>query len=438
MSTENNFVHLGQNLEIHYVSCDELTLYQNNPRTHSKKQIAQLMSSINAFGFTNPLLIDDQNMILAGHGRIEAAKLNGITELPVIRLAHLSDAQKRAYIIADNKLAENAGWDDDLLKIEIQHLISLDHDFDITLTGFELAEIDTLIFDDISSGAEIIPDPSGPIVSSAGDIWLMGNHRLLCGNALSEASFAALMEQEKADLVFSDPPYNVPINKHVCGNGSIKHEEFAMASGEMSESEFTQFLKNAFKLLEQYSRCGSIHYICMDWRHIGEITNAGNEVYTELKNVCVWNKDNGGMGSLYRSKHELVFVFKHGTSPHVNNVELGKHGRYRTNIWDYPGVNTIQNDSDLNMHPTVKPVSLIADALLDCSKRNDIVLDCFGGSGSTLMAAEQVSRRARLIEIDPKYVDVCIKRWQDKTGRNATNQGTGISYNETLNRKISS
>lgn len=259
---------------------------------------------------------------------------------------------------------------------------------------------------------------------------MLGKHHLLCGSALSSEDYKTLMAQEKADAVFTDPPYNVPINGHVCGSGKIKHDEFAMASGEMSEQEFIKFLNNVIELMTKYSRSGSLHFICMDWRHIYELLNAGRKFYVELKNICVWNKFNGGMGSLYRSKHELVGVFKHGKKPHINNVELGKHGRYRTNVWDYAGVNGFQNQGDLKMHPTVKPVAMISDAIKDCTNRDNIVLDPFAGSGSTLIACEKTGRIARCIEIEPKYCDVTIRRWQDLTGEDAVHAETGKTFHE--------
>ena len=233
-------------------------------------------------------------------------------------------------------------------------------------------------------------------------------------------------------MVFIDPPYNVPIDGNVCGSGSIKHREFAMAAGEMSETEFTDFLTTILGHLACHSISGSIHFICMDWRHILELLSAGRKVYAELKNLCVWNKDNGGMGSLYRSKHELVFVFKNGSERHINNVELGRHGRCRTNVWDYVGVNSLHEGrlDELAMHPTVKPVALVADAVLDCSKRDGIVLDCFGGSGTTLIAAEKTGRRGYLMELDPSYVDVTIKRFEKLTGKDAIHAENGSSFAE--------
>jgi len=426
-------------LQIENLPIASLKPSARNPRTHSPKQIEQIGRSIREFGFTNPVLIGPDRGVIAGHGRIEAAKLLGIGEVPTIRLDHMTEAQKRAYVIADNRLAENAGWDRELLALELQYLSDLDLNFDATITGFDTPEIDVLIqeidLDGTSDRADEVPeiDESVPPVTRVGDLWELGDHRLLCADATKAESFDSLLEWEKAQMVFADAPYNVRIDGNVCGLGAIKHREFQMASGEMSESEFIEFLKTTLGHLATFSIDGSIHFVCMDWRHGFELTSAGRGVYSELKNLCIWNKNNGGMGSLYRSKHELVFVFKNGTDAHINNIELGRHGRYRTNVWDYAGVNTMRAGrmDDLAMHPTVKPTALVADAILDCSKRHGIVLDCFGGSGTTLLAAEKTGRRGYLMELDPAYVDVTIKRYQKFTGKVATHATTGVTFADT-------
>ena len=262
---------------------------------------------------------------------------------------------------------------------------------------------------------------------------LLGAHRLLCGDARDKASYNRLLEGAKAEFLFTDPPYNIAIDGHVCGLGRVRHREFAMGSGEMSEAEFTAFLKAVFALLAENTVDGSIHQICMDWRHMGEMLEAGRTVYSELKNLCVWNKTNAGMGSFYRSKHELVFVWKSGTAPHTNNFELGQHGRHRSNVWDYAGVNTMRAGrlEELAMHPTVKPTALVADAIKDCSRRAGLVLDPFCGSGTILIAAERTGRKARALEIDPTYVDVAVRRWQAYTGKPAILAGPGETF-ETI------
>jgi len=426
-------------LEVEVLAIGSLKPYDRNPRTHSEKQIYQIAKSISQFGFTNPVLIDSDRVVIAGHGRIEAARLLGIGEVPTIRLDHMTEAQKRAYVIADNRLAENAGWDRELLALELQYLSDLDLDFDATSTGFETVEIDVLIqgidLDGSSDGSDEVPeiDRLVPPASRVGDLWLLGDHRILCADATKAESFDCLLKAEKAQMVFVDPPYNVRIDGHVCGLGTIKHREFQMGAGEMSEIDFMEFLKTTLGHLATFSLDGSIHFVCMDWRHCFELISAGRGVYRELKNLCVWNKDNGGMGSLYRSKHELVFVFKNGAGAHINNIELGRHGRYRTNVWDYAGVNTMRAGrmDDLAMHPTVKPTALVADAILDCSKRRGIILDCFGGSGTTLLAAEKTGRRGYLMELDPAYVDVTIQRYQKFTGEAAIHATTGATFADT-------
>ena len=410
--------------------------FPRNARRHSKKQIKQIAASIDRFGWANPVLIDAQDRIIAGHGRVAAAKLLGLASVPTIRLENLSQAEVRAYVIADNRLAELAGWDEKLLALELQGLIEIELDFDVELAGFETAEIDSLIAGltdgEVRDDADGLPaiNYSAPAISQSGDMWLLGRHRLLCGDATKADSYARLMDGEVAQMVFTDPPYNVPIDRHVCGLGAVKHDEFAMASGEMSEAEFTEFLATVLNHLASNSSDGAIHFVCMDWRHIYELLTAGRRVFSGLKNVCVWNKTNGGMGSLYRSKHELVAVFKAGQGPHINNVELGVHGRYRTNVWDYAGINTFGpgRDAELAMHPTVKPVALVEDAILDCSRRGAVVLDAFSGSGTTIIAAQRSGRRAFALEIDPKYTDATLKRFRDFTGEEPVHADSGLTF----------
>jgi DNA modification methylase len=425
-------------MEIEYTPVHELQPYLNNARMHSKRQIRQIASSIKKFGFCNPVLIDDAKQIIAGHGRVEAAKLLGIGAVPTCRLSHLSEADKRAYILADNKLAEQAGWNKEILAIELQGLIDLN--FEIELTGFEMPEIDIILEDAReASGAPSGPEdhvpecPSGPVVTQAGDLWVLGHHRLMCADARDQIAYDTLLEGAKAEFVFTDPPYNVAIDGNVCGLGRIRHREFAMGSGEMSEVEFTTFLQTVFDRLAENTIDGSIHQICMDWRHQWEMLAAGRKAYTELKNLCVWNKTNAGMGSFYRSKHELIFVWKSGDAPHINNFELGQHGRNRTNVWDYPGISAMgpRRLEELAMHPTVKPVALVADAIKDCSRRGGLVLDPFCGSGTILIAAERTGRMARALEIDPTYVDVAVRRWQIYTGKVAVLAASGETF-ETI------
>ena len=419
----------------------DLRPWPGNPRTHSDKQLAKLKASIQTFGFTAPVLVDEAGVILSGHGRVQAAKELGLAQIPTRVLSGLSEVKKRAYVIADNKIAQLSGWDQTLLKSELEILIR--EEFEVEATGFSTAEIDLMFDTETPAGSD--PDDlqeadiRAEVVSQPGDLWQLGHHRLLCGDALSPESYRALMRDERAQLVVSDPPYNVPIAGHVCGKGKVKHREFAMAAGEMSPQQFTAFLRAAFSLPHDFSRDGALHFYFMDWRHLGEIQEAALPLFGPPRQLCVWVKDNGGMGSFYRSQHELVFVFKRGDAPHINNFELGQHGRYRTNVWTYPGVNTFKGKGYqlLALHPTVKPVSLIADALRDCSHRKGIVLDPFAGSGTILIAAERTGRQARAIELDPQYVDVGLLRWQRVTGREATLAATGQSWAEVRAERLS-
>lgn len=418
-------------LKIELRPLDRLLPAVRNARTHSDKQIEQIAASIRQFGFTSPMLVDREGRIVAGHGRVEAARRLEMSDVPVIPLEHLSKAELRAYALADNKLALNAGWDPEILKVEFEELQSLDLRFDLEITGFSTTEIDLAI--DFRSPAERLEDlpalerRATPGVER-GDLWLLGEHRLLCGDSRESANFIRLMDGQQARMVFSDPPFNVPIAGHVGGLGAIRHGEFAFASGEMCPQEFTDFLAQAFSHAARVSMDGAIHFQCMDWRHMREMLDAGHEVYSELKNLCVWTKDNGGMGSFYRSQHELVFVWKVGGAPHLNTVELGRNGRYRTNVWAYPAATKAGPDAELAMHPTVKPVTMIMDAIKDTSKRGEIVLDPFGGSGSTLIAAHKTKRRARLIEYEPKYCEVTIRRWEKVAKAEAVLADTGETF----------
>jgi DNA modification methylase len=415
-------------LAIQYQKVTALHPDPRNAKTHSKSQIRQIANSISAFGFTNPVIVDRRNRIIAGHGRVAAGKLLSIEEVPTIVLEDLTEDQIRAYIIADNKLAENAGWDKAILAIELQHLLTIEGlDFDVTVTGFEIPEIDLIIGETTQAESEqeavFAPETGQKAISKLGDLWQLGPHRILCGSSLEDASYPALMDGKRAAAVFTDPPYNVKIDGHATGNGKIQHREFVMASGEMTRAEFQAFLNSSLSLLTRYSTPQSVHYLCMDWRNIATLLAAGSEHYEQMLNLCVWVKDNGGMGSFYRSQHELIAVFRNGKKSHRNNVQLGKFGRNRTNVWQYPGVQTFSKSSDegplLALHPTVKPIRMVADALLDCTKPGDIVLDTFLGSGTTLMAAERIDRRCYGIEIDSLYVDTAIRRWQTYRGDEA-------------------
>lgn len=428
----------SRKLTIEYLPVASLRLDPKNARLHSDHQVKQIAKSIEAFGFNVPVLVDANSQVMAGHGRLSACKLLGIALAPVIRLEHLSEHQRRAFMIADNRLTENAEWDDRLLGEQLKILSEVELDFSLEVTGFEMGEIDLMI-ENLSPASESGDDPvdafpehSSVQVSRIGDLWQLGKHRTLCGDALSVDSYKLLMGDSRAHVAFTDSPYNVPIAGNVSGKGKNCHREFVMASGEMTEAEFTEFLSNTLACLATYSLPGSLHYICMDWRHMKELLAAGHAAYSELKNVCVWVKDNAGMGSLYRSQHELVFIFKHGKSSHRNNVQLGQFGRSRSNVWHYPGANSFSRSSGegdlLALHPTVKPVALVADAIMDCSARGDLVLDPFLGSGTTVIAAERTGRICNGMELDPGYVDTVIRRWQKFTSLEAIHQVTGQTF----------
>ena len=388
-----------------------------NARTHSDKQISQIAASIRRFGFVVPIIIDDGNNIVAGHGRWLASKQLGLDDVPVIRVRFLTNADRRAFALADNRIAELSGWDENLLTEELSFLLK--DGYELEITGFSLSDVDLSIREappDAEEDVEL-PDPMGAAISRPGDLWVVGEHRLLCADSRRAESYEMLLGEERAALVISDPPYNVPIQGHVSGNGRVRHREFAMASGEMSPGEFTAFLRSAFRMCARFSIDGSIHYQFMDWRHLREILDAADGIYAEFKQLLVWKKRNAGQGAFYRSQHELILVFKNGRVPHQNNFGLGQT-RYRTNVLDYAGANGFYKGraADLNAHSTVKPTALLGDLMLDCSRRGELVLDAFAGSGSTLLAAHHTGRRGAAIEIDPLYVDTALRRLGEASG----------------------
>ena len=431
--------HAGGRVQVVYRAHSELKLDPKNPRRHSPRQIRQIASSMETFGFVVPVLVDARHKIVAGHGRVLAARLLGWTEVPTICLDHLSEAQAKAFAIADNRLSENSIWDSRQLGQQLKELSELKIDFSLEVTGFDMGEIDLRIQDldlDGEQGADsgdVLDDaPTGPPVSRPGDLFLLGDrHKVGCGNALEQDAYTKLMGAELAAAAFSDPPYNLPIDGNVSGLGAIRHKDFVMASGEMNQTQFVAFLVQALSLLARHSVDGALHFICMDWRHMFELLTAGKQVYTALKNLCVWTKNHTGLGTFYRSRHELIFVFKHGHASHRNNIQLGKYGRDRTNVWNYPSPRTPSEEGNLlALHPTVKPVRLVADAILDCTARGDVVLDGFLGSGTTVIAAERTGRRCYGLEVDPRYIDTIIRRWQAYTGGHARNAATGRYFNE--------
>ncbi|MEQ9638128.1 MAG: DNA methyltransferase [Devosia marina] len=411
--------------------------YDRNPRVHDDRQITKLASTIRKAGFLVPIIVDASNEVVAGHGRLAAAIALGLNEVPGIRVSHLSPEVIKAYRLADNRLGELSHWDATALALEFKDLAAVELDLEILeLTGFETAEIDLHIQsldEDSGDAADELPElVPAAAVSQVGDLWQLGPHRLLCGSSLDEDSYRVLLDGEKVRAVWSDPPYNVPVHGHVSGKGRVKHREFAMASGEMSEGEFTGFLQSYLEQACEHSAPGALHYVCMDAAHAFELLSAARQTKLTFKTTCTWAKTNAGMGSLYRQQTEFVHVFKNGgdTIPHINNIQLGKYGRFRTTLWSYAGVNTFRKGrmDDLAAHPTVKPWALVADAIKDCTRVGESVLDCFCGSGTTLIAAEKSHRVGYGIELDPVYVDVAIRRWQSVSGKPAILAGTKQSF----------
>lgn len=404
-------------------------------RTHNKKQQLKTETSLRRFGLVQPLLVTGAGEIVDGHLRFEVAPRLGYDEVPVIVVDHLSDPQIRALRLALNRIPLDAGWDEEKLRGEFAALLSLGMDLD--LTGFDAPEIDMRLSVDEPQGetSEELPqsvvEPAGTAISQIGDRWTLCPHRIACTDARDKTVFPELLRAKTATAVFTDSPYNLQINGVVSGLGKTRHAEFAMASGEMSADEFldfnTAFLSVAASSLDD----GGLLFCCMDWRHVTPFIGAAEALGLELKNICVWVKTNAGMGTFYRSQHELVCIFKKGVGPHQNHFELGQHGRSRSNVWRYAGVNVFGKDRELlGVHPTVKPVAMIADALRDVTRRGDIVLDPFLGSGSTLIAAEKTGRVCVGTEIAPVYVDATIRRWESATGLDAVHEGSGQTFSE--------
>ena len=398
--------------EIHRIKPDP-----RNARTHSKQQVEQIAASIAENGFVNPIIVNPEGAIIAGHGRLRAARKLRLTTVPTIVVTGLTEAQERRLRIADNKIALNAGWDVDLLRIELADIEASGLNLD--LTGFTTGEIDVLRMPKLVSEEPYDPVPVNA-VTELGDIWICNGHRVGCGDLLDRVSLDALMAGARADAIVSDPPYNTSNANHNGGKGKFRHREFQYAHGEMTREQFTRFLIDTEGLMASRCRDSAVAFVFMDHHHAGEQIAAGEAVFDRRLNIAIWVKSNAGMGALYRSQHEMIFIYVAGEAQHVNNVALGKHGRNRTNVFNAPSVNAFgSRQDDLSLHATVKPTQLIADMIMDVTARGDIVLDGFLGSGTTLLAAERTDRRAFGLEIDPAYVDVGITRWMDLVGREA-------------------
>ena len=420
---------------------DDLKPLGREVRRHPKAQITKLARNLTEFGFVLPILVDQQNRVVAGSALVHAAKSLLMRHVPVITVTDLNESQLRALRISLNRLAEDADWIPTELRLEFEEICALDSGIDLTSTGFEMGEIDFYLHTEPVNDEPPIepPDRSRPSITQLGDLWRLGPHRLLCGNALEDQSYHALLGTVRVRCVNTDLPYNLKLKGNVTGKGHVVHGEFAMASGEMDPPAFIAFLRTVFGHMTAHSTDGALHYLFMDWRHLLQLMTAAQDIYSELKNLCVWNKTNAGMGSFYRSKHELIAIYKFGSAPHINNIELGRFGRNRTNVWDYAGVNTFRPGrmEDLHAHPTVKPLQLVADAILDATHRGDAVLDPFVGSGTTLLACEQVGRVGYAMELDPHYVDVAVRRWQDATGQVAELEQSGESFAVVAERRAS-
>jgi DNA modification methylase len=417
-SRKNGYA-VSRDLNPTLVRTDTLKPLGRETRRHPRRQLEKLAASLDEFGFVLPIIVDSEQRVVAGWGLVLAARQLGLPQVPAVTITDLDDGKLRLLRMALNRLGEDSSWDTEALALEFSDVLALDENVDLQISGFEMGEIDAHLPGAEGEEDELPPIEARAAVTRVGDTWILGEHRLHCGDALDLKSYDRLLGDQRAAMVFTDPPYNVEIDGHVSGLGRSRHAEFEMACGEMSSAEFEMFLATALGHASRYAVDGSIHFVCMDWRRIKELLAAAATAYTEMKNLCVWNKSNAGMGSLYRSKHELVFVFKKGHAAHVNNIQLGRFGRHRPNVWDYPSQNVWASSAKgkLSLHPTVKPVALIADAIRDCSNQNDVILDPFGGAGTTLIAAERTSRHARLIEIDPRYVDATVRRWQHLTGK---------------------
>jgi len=425
---------MANDIQIEHRNLADLKPYGSSPRVHGPAKRRKLRTLLRRFGQITPILIDEHDVIVDGHLVVDELKALGETQAKVVVLANRDPAEVQAIRLALNRLPMEAKWDAPRLKAEFEELLSIG--FDMDLTGFDTVEIDmALAIDDVGVGEieDAPPGPAdGPAVSRTGDIWILGDHRLACGDCRDDGLVGQLMAGTTAQMVFTDPPYNLEVGGFVVGKG--RHREFACASGEMAKPEFIAFLAQALGACASAMADGAIAYCCIDWRHLEELLAAVGAIGLTVINMAVWAKTNPGMGSLYRSQHELIFVLKKGDAPHVNNVELGRNGRSRSNLWTYRGMSSFGADRDelLGSHPTVKPVALVADAIKDVSRRGDLVFDPFLGSGTTLIAAHRTGRRCFGIELDPLYADVIIRRWEAETGREAVLASSGATFEASM------
>jgi DNA modification methylase len=416
----NGFI-LSRDLNPHRVAVTSCKPLGRETRKHPPAQVCKLAASLDRFGFVLPILIDVQGRVVAGWGLVLAARLLGLNEVPAVSLTDLSDADLRMLRLALNRIADDGAWDRQALALEFAEMLELDPQIELESSGFETGEIELLLDGSAPEQDDELPaiDAEATPVTRRGDLWVLGEHRLLCGDALNAESYALLMGTDQAQMTFADPPDSLPIE----GGGAV------MASGELSPPEYRMFLRTALDHAARHSIDGAIHYVCINWRHQRELLAASDEVYGELLNMCVWTKSHAEIGSLYRSQHEFVFVFKVGKGG--NDVTLRRHGRQRSDVWHY--VSDSRFSAKSTLASTVKPVAMIADAMRDCSDRGDLVIDPFGCVGTTLIAAERTGRRARVIELNPILVDASIERWQRLTGGTALHAETGRPFVRTGN-----
>ena len=418
-------------IEISWHDPDDLTVAKRRIRKPNAEQVGRVIAQIKAFTFLSPIMVR-QKVVVDGHIRLLAARELGLEKVPCIDVGSLSEAEARMLAISLNRLGETGEWDLSELNFELSELEL--EGLDLSLSGFTSKELDIIMLDDISEDVvgddENVPEPPSSPVSRLGDLWLLDKHRVLCGDSTEEDSYERLLEGGRATAVLTDPPYNVKIEGNVSGLGKKKHGEFKMASGEMTRGEFHGFLRSVHQHCADHLIEGGVAYSFMDWRSIDVLMAAGREAGFELINIAVWYKGSGGMGALLRSAHELVCQFCKGPVPAINNVELGRHGRDRTNVWPYPGANNPGSSAAgaLDSHPTPKNVEMCVDAILDISNKGDVVLDPFLGSGTTMIAAEKCGRQCRGIELDPGYADVCVRRWENLTGHEAVHADTGLTF----------
>lgn len=422
-------------LVVEYRKIADLKFPPNTVRIHNRAQRRKASAILRKFDQVLPIIVDSQGQIIDGQMVVEELKKLGCDEVATVVVANRDPGELRALRLALNRLPEDTQWNPAGLKLEFEVLLDLG--FDMLLTAFEPVEIDgILLLEELKIGVvEDAPPTLAPnrvAISKLGDVWVTGPHRILCGDARDQNCVLRLMAGASAQMVFTDPPYNIAIAGFVGGLGKHKHRDFEMASGELSSEQFIDFLASFFEAACAVLQDGAIVYACIDWRHLAEMLSAARHAGLVQLNLCVWAKTNASMGTFYRSQHELVPVFKKGTAPHINNFELGQKGRSRSNVWTCRGMNVVgaERDELLALHPTVKPLALVVDAIKDVSHRNGIVFDPFLGSGTTLIAAEATGRRCYGIELDPLYVDLIIRRWESYSGGTAVHAETGETFSD--------